>query len=527
MTLAKRDLKPARTEEAIRRLSRRAADLAAEGKHEAAVQVWEELRQIEPEHVQIAAGYGAALLAAGQDRKAAHVLGQASHHHPRNPLLPRLHAQALLRIGDSKSAVGALYVALELDPLSTEIHGRLAQALHEQRQPRAALPHAITAFDADPSVASGAMLATILMDLGLSEEALAVADALASDGRAPASKFVLRSLCLQLLDRHEEALGAARDAVAAGPDDHHAMCCLGMSLLLRGELTPEAWSLYESRASLIGGVKRWPSPERRWTGGDIAGRTLLVYAEQGFGDTLQFARYLPLIADRGATVILAVQPALRRLLAEVPGADRVVSGGGADMPDFDLYTPLLSLPGIVGTTLHSIPPPLRLTVKPAPPRHGDELRVGLVWAGNSVFVDDARRSVDPAALSPLASIEGLSFHSLQFGAKTMPLPGMTDAMQGVTDFADTAERIAGLDLVIAVDTSVAHLASTMGKPVWLLSRKNGCWRWLLDRRDSPWYPSIRLYRQERLNDWSSVIAEICQDLKSVVQTFEQIKAQAA
>ena len=299
-----------------------------------------------------------------------------------------------------------------------------------------------------------------------------------------------------------------------------------MSLLLRGQLTSEAWSLYDARAGLLG-VKHWPSPERRWTGGDISGRTLLIHAEQGFGDTLQFGRYLPLIADRGARVILAVQPALRRLMANVTGADLVVNGGGSVLPEFDFYCPLLALPGIVGTTIDTIPPPLQLQVAAKPVERGTELQVGLVWAGNGVFVDDARRSLSPGMVGPLGAVEGVAFHSLQLGAKTMPLPGMTDAMQGVADFADTAERIAGLDLVIAVDTSVAHLAATMGKPVWLLSRKNGCWRWLLDREDSPWYPSVRLYRQTRLNDWAGVIERVCQDLAFVVGKFEAIKAEAA
>lgn len=524
MTLATRGR--ARAEEAARRLSRRAADLAAEGKHGAAARVWEELAEIEPKHEQIAAGLGAALLAAGEDRKAAHVLGKACHLHPNSPLLLELHAQALLRIGNSASAVGALYLALALEPSSVSIQARLSKALYEQRRPGAALPHAVAAFSGEASVSNAALLASILVDLGRSEEALAVADSVDGTGLALASKLILRSLCLQLLDRHEESLVAAREALAVAPDDHHAQCCLGMSLLLRGQLTAEAWSLYDSRASLIG-VKHWPSPERRWTGGDINGRTLLVYAEQGFGDTLQFARYLPLITDRGAKIILAVQPALRRLLAHVPGADLVVNGGGSVLPEFDLYCPLLALPGIVGTTIDTIPPPLQIPIPPSPARRGDALQVGLVWAGNSVFVDDARRSLDPAMLAPLGELEGVAFHSLQYGAKTMPLAGMTDAMQGVTDFADTAERMAALDLVIAVDTSAAHLAATMGKPVWLLSRKNGCWRWLQDREDSPWYPSVRIYRQATLNDWPAVIERVCDDLRFVLAKFQEIKALAA
>ncbi len=526
MAVAREGRPGSRSDEAVRRLSRKAANLAADGKHGPAARVWEELAEIEPEHEGIAVGLGAALLAAGEDRKAARVLGRASNLHSGNALLLRLHAQALLKTGDSNSAVGALYVALGLEPDSGAIHELLGKALNDQRKPKAALPHAAAAFEAEPTISNAALFAGILIDLGLSDEALAVAESVDVQDGALASKLVLRSLCLQMMDRYDEALVSARQALAAAPDDHHAKCCLGMSLLLRGQLTPEAWSLYDSRASLIG-VKHWPSPERRWTGGDIAGRTLLVHAEQGFGDTIQFARYLPLIADRGAKVILAVQPALRRLLERVPGADLVVNGGGSELPDFDFYCPLLSLPQIVGTTLDTIPPPLSLPAFADQTRRDSNLQVGLVWAGNGVFVDDARRSLDPARLQPLADIAGVTFNSLQMGAKSLPLPGMIDAMVGISDFADTAERIAALDLVIAVDTSVAHLAATMGKPVWLLSRKSGCWRWLLDRQDSPWYPSVRIYRQARLNDWAGVIEAVSQDLRSVVATFEQIKAESA
>lgn len=516
-----------RSAEALRRLSRRAADLAADDKHLAAAKVWEELHALEPEHAGVASGLGASLLAAGENRRAAQVLGRACHLHPRNPLLLRLHAQALVRTGDSAVAVGALYLALELDPNSSAIHATLGNALHNQRRPAAALPHALFAFRTEPGISNAALLAGVLIDLGREGEAMALADSLEIRGPDLASKLVLQSLCLHLLDRSDESLQAARQAVVVAPNDHHARCALGMSLLRRGELTQEAWTLYDSRAGLIG-VKTWPSPERRWTGGDIAGRTLLVHAEQGFGDTLQFARFLPLIADRGAKVILALQPALRRLMADVPGADLVVNGGGtAELPQFDLYCPLLSLPGILGTTLETIPPPLQIPIPAPAADRPEEFQVGLVWAGNGVFVDDSRRSVDPALLAPLGGIAGVTFHNLQFGAKTLPLPGMVDAMDRVKDFADTATLIAGLDLVIAVDTSVAHLAATMGKPVWLLSRKSGCWRWLEDRPDSPWYPSVRLYRQSRVGDWEGVLQQVCQHLAFVIGKFQEIKAQAA
>ena len=198
VALGRRGQPPVTSDEAVRRLSRRAAELAEGGKHAAAALVWEELAQIEPDHEQITAGLGAALLAASQDRKAAHVLGRATRLHPRNPMLLRLHAQALTRNGEHASAIGALYMALSLDPASTAIQSCLGKALHDHRQPQAALPHASKAFDAEPSISNAALLTGILIDLDYSEAALAVVDSVAAEGQALASKLVLRALLLAI-----------------------------------------------------------------------------------------------------------------------------------------------------------------------------------------------------------------------------------------------------------------------------------------------------------------------------------------
>jgi hypothetical protein len=255
-----------------------------------------------------------------------------------------------------------------------------------------------------------------------------------------------------------------------------------------------------------------------WAGEDPTGRTILLHAEQGYGDTIHFVRYAPLVARRGARVILAVQAPLLRLLRAVPGVDRVVSIGGA-LPPFDFVCPLLSLPRLFATTLDTIPPPLPYADPfPAGPDAPDRLRVGLVWAGNPYFPLDSQRSLPDSALEGLAGIPRVQFYSLQMLKSSLPPNlGMIDLMEGVQDFADTAGRLAGLDLVIAVDTAVAHLAATMGKPVWLLSRFRGCWRWLHDRADSPWYPTMRIMRQTRPHDWSGVLAEIRRDLTAITE----------
>ena len=507
------------------RLSRRAAELAQAGKHDDAVLMWEQLNRSAPGNAGVAAGLGAALLGADRKEDALDWLGAACRQHSGNAMLLRLHAQAMIRLGHRGPAIGALYMSLEMEPGSVQAHADLGNALYLERSSAAALPHAEFAFRANPSEATGATLTSVLLELGRTDEALAVVQRAMQAGAERPPMLVLQSLALQTVRRDAEALAAAREAVEGAPESAIARHNLSALLLLHGYLTPEAWGLYESRSGLLE-MRTWPGAQRRWNGGEITGRTLLLHAEQGLGDTLQFVRYVPMVAARGARVVLAVQSALVRLLQGTPGADLVVAGG-AGIPPFDLYCPLLSLPGVFGTTLDTIPEPLPLTAAPGPARRRGTLRVGLVWAGNPNFLDDRRRSVDPALLAPLGKVPGVTLHSLQFGADDLPVPGMDDLMRGVTDFADTAARIAGLDLVIAVDTSVAHLAATMGKPVWLLSRFHGCWRWMLEREDTLWYPSMRIYRQPRLNDWKGVIDRVCDDLGLLASGFEPARTMAA
>ena len=180
------------------------------------------------------------------------------------------------------------------------------------------------------------------------------------------------------------------------------------------------------------------------------------------------------------------------------------------LPPYDVFCPLLSLPGVFGTTLDTIPPANPAGVRQ--PRAGPELQVGLAWAGGAAFVHDGARSAGLAAFAPLSDVPGVTFHSLQMPAQAACDFPLLDRMAEVRDFADTAAIIAGLDLVIAIDSAVAHLAATMRTEVWLLSRHMGCWRWLRDRDDSPWYPTLRIYRQPRPGDWASVIARVREDL---------------
>jgi len=260
--------------------------------------------------------------------------------------------------------------------------------------------------------------------------------------------------------------------------------------------------------------------------GEATRKTLLIHAEQGIGDTLQFCRYAMLAAGRGLRVTMEVQTPLVRLLRGLPGVD-LVRGCGDELPAFDLHCPMLSLPFALGTTMATVPSATCYL-------HADAalaaawqarlaamanqcLRIGLVWAGNPDAVAiDHLRSLAPDRLAPLFALSGLHFFSLQKGGPAAPgdFP-LTDFMDEMADFADTAALIANLDLVISVDTAVAHLAAALGKPVWLLDRFYPCWRWLTGRRDSPWYPSLRIYRQPSSGDWDSVLAEVARDLRGL------------
>jgi len=256
-------------------------------------------------------------------------------------------------------------------------------------------------------------------------------------------------------------------------------------------------------------------------------RRLLLWNDQGLGDAIQFLRYVPLLRQRGVETALLLPDSLVRLARTVPGIGPVLSPGDR-LPPADAHLPMMDIPTLLG--LDDIPGPVpyvradgeaasvwrdRLDALPG-------LKVGLVWLGDSRVANfqmnglDRRRSVTVKELAPLLAVSGVSFVSLQLGAPPGALPGAVDVMADVTDFAGTAAVVEALDLVISVDTSAAHLAGALGKPVWILSRYDGCWRWLRDRADSPWYPTARLFRQAEPGRWAPVIAEISASLGELV-----------
>ena len=342
----------------------------------------------------------------------------------------------------------------------------------------------------------------------------------------------LNNLGIVLKDaRHfEKAIMAYKEALRLEPSNAEVHKNLATALLALGRFD-EGWREYEWRwksKQLRPAFRDFAQPE--WQGEAGEKQTLLIHAEQGFGDTLQFCRYVPLVKKRGFHVVMEVQPLLKRLIQSLDGIDKVVSMGDI-LPPFDLHCPMMSLPLAFHTTFDTIPAKLPyLSPDPADLAKWEDrvaalannaLKVGLVWAGKSrvqspeLIAADQKRSIAPEVLAPLMDMPNVQFFSLQKeGMRAPEAFPLIDWMVDCHDFADTAALITNLDLVISVDTAVAHLAGALGKPVWLLNRFNSCWRWLAGREDSPWYPgTLRLFNQKEMGNWDEVVMRVRTTLK--------------
>ncbi len=404
-------------------------------------------------------------------------------------------ASALANLGDLDAALAGCETALSLQPGFAEAHNVRGSAQSNQGRFEAAL----TSFDA----------------------AIALRPDLAEAHNN-------RGVILQALGRHEAALESFDIAIALSPEASEAHSNKSMCLLAMGDYE-RGWRLHEWRWNAWFSMPRRDLPGLPWLGdAPIDGKTILVHAEQGFGDSLQFCRYVPMLAERAAVVLEVPQP-LVRLLSGLRGVGQVVASGDS-LPRFDAFVPILSLPLAFGTTLETVP--ASVPYLHADPRRSARWRrrladlpgrkVGLVWSGmarpelTQAMSIDRRRSVTLDRFAPFGAIPGLCLVSLQKGlSPARPADGMVlhDWTDELDDFADTAALVDALDLVISVDTSVVHLAGALGKPVWVLNRYDQCWRWLRDRSDSPWYPTARLFRQGAPGDWNGVVAEVAAALR--------------
>jgi tetratricopeptide (TPR) repeat protein len=461
--------------------------------------------------------------------------------------------EAQERAGDLQAAANSYQRALAFEPDSAELHCHLARVLYQGGTLQAAAELYRRALVLDPKRQEIYNdLGLVLTDLGNFAAALEVfrrslinnprsAKTIASLGRLFERKGDLISAseayrdAIKLDPKMRAAyvdlgfvlyglgeLGEASDCFdrlhELEPDSAEATVNLGLIHLLKGELR-DGWAEYESRWKVgVGDDRKFL--QRRWQGEALGGERILLYAEQGLGDTMQFVRYVPVVAKLGGEVVLEVQPALHDLLAGTEGASRVTRRGET-LPDFTWQCPLMSLPLALGTELDTIPASVPYIAADAARVEAwrerlqkNTRRIGLAWAGNPGHSRDRLRSISLEQLAPLLNVEGTVFYSLQFGAgaeqmKLLP-PGvqLIDLGDELKDFANVAAIVANLDLVISIDSAVAHLAGALGKPVWILLNKGCDWRWFLGREDSPWYPTARLFRQSAPGEWLEVVKRV-------------------
>jgi tetratricopeptide (TPR) repeat protein len=434
---------------------------------------------------------------------------------------------------------------IALQPDYAEAHSNRGNTLKELKRYAEALASCDRALELQPQFAAAHFnRGNALHALKRFEEALASYDCAVALRPDYVEALTNRAVAQQELQRIGEALASYGRALAVRPDFAEAHYREAMCRMLAGDFH-RGWEKHEWRwetEHFRSGKRNFSQP--LWLGSnDIAGRTILLHAEQGFGDTIQFARYASRVAERAGSVVLEVQKPLRVLVSSLPGLARIVVKG-EPLPDFDLHCPLLSLPLAFGTDLDTIPSSTPYLSAPESKvcawrdRLGKHQipRIGLVWAGdpgkalpNANWID-RQRSIEFEMLTPVLQVTGCEFYSLQKGHRAVaqlrnsPLcHRVIDWTEDFQDFSDTAALIENLDLVITVDTAVAHLTGALGKPFWLINRYNTCWRWLLDREDSPWYPTARLFRQDDTRAWDNVIEQVRAALHDYAAAINDLK----
>ncbi|HEY0836748.1 MAG TPA: tetratricopeptide repeat protein, partial [Azospirillum sp.] len=471
--------------------------------------------------------HGVRLHAAGRAGEAVGLLRRAIALRPDHPDAYANLGTAQRAQGDAGTGKRLLGRALTLDPGLVAARYNLGNALlaEERFSDATAQFRAALALRPDDSPAFN--------NLGVaareSGDPRSAADAFARATRLRGAKAEgVANLGAAMLDLGELDDAAARleQAARLDPTCAQARKNLGMTLLLRGDLE-QGWAEYEHRWDTAD-FRRRTFIQPLWRGEDIAGRTILVYAEQGLGDTLQFARYVPLLAARGARVILEAPRPLHRLLASLPGEATLI-GVDEPRPDFDVHCPLLSLPLAFGTRLETIPAPIPyLAAEPARVAAWRDrlpkaaLRVGIVWQGNPAARIDRGRSPPLSCIVPLARIPGVALVSLQKNHGLDQLAALPPDVRvhapgdgfdaGPDAFLDTAAVMESLDLIVTSDTSVVHLAGALGRPTWVALKAVPDWRWLMDRTDSPWYPTLRLFRQATRGGWEGVFGPMAVEL---------------
>jgi len=429
----------------------------------------------------------------------------------------------LKELGQPEAALEACGKALALAPDNPIVHCNLGGLALDGGDPQGALAHFRKALALDPvNVPALSGLSGVLGRLGRLGEALEADERALRQEPERAELHLNRGYTLMRSGRLEEAEAGLLRALALEPDLPRASWNLAYLRLLQGRYL-EAWPDFGARLQIPearANLRDYAQP--RWQGEPFPGRTLMVWVEQGLGDTLQFVRYLPRVKALGGRVVLQTYEGLAGLLQ---GAADAVLGEGEAPSDFDLQVPLMDLPALFRSTPGDLPgevPYLACPAGHAPPAAlaraleagAGRRKVGLAWAGSAQHADDARRSLDPALLAPLAALEGVQWFSFQVGPRSLPpLPGLVPLGEHLRDFRDTAFALGACDLLITVDTAVAHLAGALGLPTLLLLPFFPDWRWGRAGEATPWYPTFQLYRQPAPGAWPAVLQRLLDDLR--------------
>jgi tetratricopeptide (TPR) repeat protein/ADP-heptose:LPS heptosyltransferase len=512
--------------------------LLQQGRGAEAIKVFEKAIELKPDNAELWRNLGLALAELRRNHEA---ILSFQHAFKLEPFWDTANKAAILLHQAARFEDALVYFNLcdELKPDNVQTLGLRSETLQRLRRYEEALGDLERVHLLDPTNAdSRNQMGNCLAALGRYEEALSWYD----KAFALRDKHALRNKAgaLEQLGRFDQAIAAYRQAIAEDPNDASAEWNLALLQLLTGDFEA-GWAGRETaRWKIPVLVEGYPKLSRPiWRGTEsIDGKTILVCPDEGLGDVIQFVRYVPMLAARGAHVILIVQDELYPLLSRLPGITHCLPRSATTAPPYDLHCPLTSLPLAFGTRLDTIPTETCYLPAPAPDRvkawkqrlgSHDRLRVGLVWSGNPRHSKDSSRSMPFRTMARILDADA-TFVSLQKDPRAEDRPALLertdviDLTAHLTDFVETAALVSCLDLVISVDTSVTHLSAALGRPTWTLLPYAPDYRWLLDREDSPWYPSMRLFRQDQRRDYAHVIEHVSAELAKCAHSREAFRS---
>lgn len=507
----------ANTAELIKVLSSEAIHRIQSGKYQQAEKIYGQVIELNQNDSEAYNNLGVALISQGKLDEAIDCYQQAIKLEPNNDRASNNLGAAFQAQGKLEEAKACYQQCLTLKPEDPSIYNYLGRVFQSQGQTEEAIAcyqKSLLLKPSQPITIND--LGTIFHAQGKLEQAISYyQQAINLDNSYALAHHNLGVLLMEKY-QFEKALDCFNRTLEIEPNYAHAHLKRGLILLKQGDYKP-GFSGYEWRwRGDIPPPRFFSQP--LWDGSSLQGRTILLYSEQGFGDTIHFVRYAPMVKACGGIVVVECQPELVRLLKSVSGIDTTIATG-TTLPEFDVQASLMSLPYILGTTLETLPS--RVPYLDRDPSCSFKLqhsqasfKVGIVWAGSADNTDDRNRSCSLNHFLPILNTRGVAFYSLQKGSAVAELTQLSPPVQvenldsQLNDFADTAEVVAQLDLVITVDTAVAHLAGALAKPVWLLLSFDPDWRWMLEREDSPWYPTMRLFRQRQPGDWVEVFARV-------------------